>query len=138
MKLKVWAVAAGILVDSMGSLAIGILYLIVVLGTKYLNGEASQDTLSPMHLAIADGLGLTMSALGGFVAARLAEIDEVHHGAAAGFGSLVVWLLIDLSLQTGGPRSWHDILLSLAVVPLAAVGGYIALRVNAGTRPRLP
>ena len=138
MKLKVWAVAAGMLVDSMGSLAVGVLYLVVALGTQYLTGEAAPDTLSPIHLAVADALGLAMSALGGFVAGRLAEIDEVHHGAAAGFGSLVVWLLIDLSLQTEGPRSWHDILMSLAVVPLAALGGYIAQRVNAAKRPQLP
>lgn len=136
MNLKVWAVAVGMLVDSLGSLAVGVLYLFLVLGDQFLTGDVAQDKLSPIHLAIADALGLAMSALGGFVAGRLAETDEVHHGAATGFASLVVWLLVDLSLQVEGPRSWRDISLSLAVVPMAALGGYIAHRVNARrTRP---
>jgi putative membrane protein (TIGR04086 family) len=136
-KLKMWPLAAGIVVDSIGSLLVGVLYLSVVLGPKLASGEPPEDMLTPTHLAIADSLGLLLSALGGFVAGRLARIDEVHHGAATGFGSLVFVILLDWSLQTGGTHTWHDLLMSLAVVPVAALGGYIAARLNART-PRHP
>jgi putative membrane protein (TIGR04086 family) len=135
MKLKLWPVVAGILVDSLGSLAVGILYVSVVMGVQVAGDEVTEDALTPTHLVITDILGMTLSALGGFVAGRLAKIDEVHHGAAAGFGSLVVVLLLTWSVQADTTQSWHDVLLSLAVVPVAAMGGYAAARMNTRTAP---
>jgi putative membrane protein (TIGR04086 family) len=133
MKLKLWPVAAGMLVDSFGSLAVGLLYVSVVLGVQSVGGEVTEDAITPTHLVIIDVLGLTLSALGGFVAGRLAKSDEVHHGAAAGFASLVVMLLLTWSAQAAATQSWHDVLLSLAVVPVAALGGYAAARINTRT-----
>ena len=60
----------------------------------------------------------------------LAKIDEVNHGAATGFGSLMFSLLLAWSVPAEA-HSWRDLLVSLAVVPAAALGGYMAARLNA-------
>ncbi len=112
---------------------VGLIYLVAVLGVQFVRGELTDDALTPTHLIVTDVLGLLMSGLGGFVAGRLARIDEVQHGAATGFGSLVVWLLIESMLQTEGTQSWREVFLSLAVVPVAALGGYGAAHMNART-----
>lgn len=135
--LKPWPVLVGALVDLLGTIVVMGVYLSLVLGSKFFSGDLTEDVLTATQLAIGDGLGLLVSVVGGFVAGRLAMIDEVHHGAAAGFGSLVVSLLIGWNLPVEGAPSWRDVLLPLAVVPAAALGGYIAARLNART-PQQP
>lgn len=135
--LKPWPVLVGALVDLLGTIVVMGVYLSLVLGSKFFSGDLIEDVLTATQLAIGDGLGLLVSVVGGFVAGRLAMIDEVHHGAAAGFGSLVVSLLIGWNLPVEGAPSWRDVLLPLAVVPAAALGGYIAARLNART-PQQP
>jgi hypothetical protein len=132
-RLKPWPVLVGALVDLLGTLVLMLFYLSIVLGAQFSSGEVTEDALTPTQLAVGDGLGLLLSVLGGLVAGRLAKIDEVHHGAAAGFGSLVASLLIGWGSQIDGALSWRDVLLPLAVVPAAALGGYIAARLNAPT-----
>jgi hypothetical protein len=131
--LKPWPVLVGALVDLLGTLVVMLFYLSIVLGAQFSGGEATEDVLTPMQLAVGDGPGLLLSVVGGFVAGRLAKIDEVHHGAAAGFSSLVASLLIGWGSPVQGALSWRDVLLPLAVVPAAALGGYIAARLNART-----
>lgn len=128
--LKIWPLAAGIFVDVFGTLVVAVLYMTVVFGAQFTDGQVTEDMVTPTHQAIGDALGLLMSALGGFVAGRLARIDEVNHGAATGFGSLMFSLLLAWSVPADA-HSWRDVLVSLAVVPAAALGGYIAARLNA-------
>jgi hypothetical protein len=132
-RLKPWPVLVGALVDLLGTLVVMLFYLSIVLGAQFSSGEETEDALTPTQLIVGDGLGLLLSVLGGFVAGRLAKIDEVHHGAAAGFSSLVGSLLIGWGSPVDGALSWRDVLLPLAVVPAAALGGYIAARLNART-----
>jgi hypothetical protein len=132
-RLKPWPVLVGALVDLLGTLVVMLFYLSIVLGAQFSSGEVTEDALTPTQLIVGDGLGLLLSVLGGFVAGRLAKIDEVHHGAAAGFSSLVGSLLIGWGSPVDGALSWRDVLLPLAVVPAAALGGYIAARLNART-----
>jgi len=131
--LKPWPVLIGALVDLLGTVVVMLLYLSIVLGAQFSSGVVTEDALTPLQRAVGDGLGLLLSVVGGFVAGRLAKIDEVHHGAAAGFGSLVMSLLIGWGAPVEGAVSWRDVLLPLAVVPAAALGGYIAARLNART-----
>jgi hypothetical protein len=133
--LKPWPVLVGALVDLLGTLVVMLFYLSIVLGAQFSGGKATEDVLTPMQLAVGDGLGLLLSVVGGFVAGRLATIDEVHHCAAAGFSSLVLSLLIGWGSPVEGALSWRDVLLPLAVVPAAALGGYIAARLTARTTP---
>jgi hypothetical protein len=128
--LKIWPVAAGIVVDVCGTLVVAVLYMSVVFGPQFADGQVTEDMLTPTHQAIGAALGLMLSALGGFVAGRLAKIDEVNHGAATGFGSLMFSLLLAWSVPAEA-HSWRDLLVSLAVVPAAALGGYMAARLNA-------
>ena len=130
-RLKPWPVLVGALVDLLGTLVVMLFYLSIVLGAQFSSGEVTEDALTPTQLVVGDGLGLLLSVLGGFVAGRLAKIDEVHHGAAAGFSSLVGSLLIGWGSPVAGALSWRDVLLPLAVVPAAALGGYIAAGLNA-------
>jgi len=130
MNLKMWPVAAGILVDVFGTMVAAVLYVTLVLGVSLSEGQVTEDMLTPTHQAIVDALGLLLSVLGGFVAGRLAKVDEVNHGAAAGFGSLLFALLLAWGVPMDAP-SWRDLLMSLAVVPAAALGGYVAGRLNA-------
>lgn len=126
------------LADTIGTVVFGILYLSVVLGEKMSSGQPLEELLTPTQIAIADGLGLLFSGVGGLVAGRLARIEEVHHGAAAGFASLMVGIFMDLSLPAAGSRTWREVLVALAVVPMAALGGYVAARLNARKPPPLP
>lgn len=134
--LKPWPVLVGALIDLLGTVVVLLFYVSVVLGVQLSGGELTENALTPTQLAVADALGLLMSVLGGFLAGRLAKIDEVHHGAAAGFSSLVLSLLIGWGAPVEGALSWRDVLLPLAVVPAAALGGYVAARLNGRTTPR--
>jgi hypothetical protein len=129
-KLKIWPMAVGIFVDVFGTLVVAVLYMSIVFGARFADGQVTEDMLTPAHQAIGAALGLLLSVLGGFVAGRLAKIDEVNHGAATGFGSLMLSLLLAWSAPADA-HSWRDALVSLAVVPAAALGGYIAARLNA-------
>jgi hypothetical protein len=134
-RLKPWPVLVGALVDLLGTIVVVLLYMSIVLPAQFWSGDVPAEPLTPVHQAVGDGLGLLMSVLGGFLAGRLAKIDEVHHGAAAGFASLVLSLLLSWGLPADGALSWRDVVVSLTVVPAAALGGYIAARLNARIVP---
>lgn len=130
-RLKPWPVLVGVLVDLLGTIVVVLSYMSIVLPAEIWSGDVPGNALTPAQQSVADGLGLLMSVLGGFLAGRLAKIDEVHHGAAAGFGSLVLSLLLSSGVPAESAHSWRDVLVSVAVVPAAAVGGYMAARLNA-------
>lgn len=133
MKLKPWPVVAGILVDSLGSIAVGIVYFGAVLGAQIARGrEVTEQMLEP-HVSITAILGLLLTVVGGFVAGRLAKSDEVPHGIAVGVGSVLIWLLLDRVAPAEGSESIVETLSFFAVIPAAALGGYGAARMNRRT-----
>ena len=100
----------GILVDSLGSIAVGIVYFVAVIGIQIARGqEVSEQMLDP-HVSITAILGLLLTVAGGFVAGWLARTDEVRRAIAVGVGSVLIWFL--------------------AVIPAAALGGYVSARMN--------
>lgn len=128
--LKLWPVMAGILVDSFGSIALALVYVVVVLGVELAAGREITEQALDAHLDIAAALGLALTAAGGFVAGWLAKIDEVRHGIAVGVGSVVIWLLLEWAVPADGPQSIVETISFFAVIPAAAFGGVIAARVN--------
>src|SRR5688572_13784040 len=137
MKLKPWPVVAGILVDSLGSIAVAIVYVGAVLGAQIARGrEVTEQMLEP-HVSITAILGLLLTVAGGFVAGRLAKSDEVRHGIAVGVGSVLIWLLLDWAAPAEGAESIVETLSFFAVIPAAALGGYGAARMNRRTESQL-
>jgi putative membrane protein (TIGR04086 family) len=133
MKLKPWPVVAGILVDSLGSIAVGLVYFVAVLGAQIARGREVTDEIVDSHVSIVTILGLLLTAAGGFVAGRLAKTDEVRHGIAVGVGSVLIWLLLEWLAPAEGAESIVEAISFFAVIPAAALGGYGAARMNRRT-----
>jgi len=57
MKLKPWPVVAGILVDSLGSIAVGIVYFAAVLGAQIARGREVTDEIVDSHVSFVAILG---------------------------------------------------------------------------------
>jgi len=130
MKLKPWPVVAGILVDSLRSIAVGIVYFVAVIGIQIARGqEVSEQMLDP-HVSITAILGLLLTVAGGFVAGWLARTDEVRHAIAVGVGSVLIWLLFEWAVPADDPESIVETISFLAVIPAAALGGYVSARMN--------
>src|SRR5688572_8905687 len=97
-RLKPRPIVTGILVDSVGSLVLAILYFVVIFGIQIVRGASIADqalALSGSQLVVTEVLGLLLTAVGGFVAAHLAKIMYVHHGIAVGIGPLLLGLLLE-------------------------------------------
>ena len=132
-RLKVVPVIVGILVDSFGSIAVALVYFAAVLGVELARGgELTEQTLAP-HVPITAVFGLVLTGIGGFIAGRLAMTDEVYHGIAVGIGSVLIWLLLDWVSPSEAAWSLVETLSFIAVIPVAALGGYAAARMNRRT-----
>jgi len=119
LKLKAWPIVVGILIDTLGSIVVGVLYLIAVIG---ITGAAEPP------LIVADILGLFMTAIGGFVAARMARTQPIQHGAAVGAGAILVWLLVEWFSPTETLPGWDAVLSFVGIIPAGALGGYVAAK----------
>jgi hypothetical protein len=131
--LKLWPIVVGILIDIGGSIGASIAYFGAVAAVQAARGGAVDEgalTLGASEFSMLAIVGLLFTATGGFVAAQMAKIRHLQHGIAVGIGSLAVGLLGGLA---GGDAdadvpAWLNALSYLAVVPAAALGGYLAGR----------
>jgi hypothetical protein len=135
--LRVWPVVVGILVDTIGSLLVGVVYVIGIFGVQIAQGTPpSDEPLGTPHLIVAEIVGLCVTGVGGYVAARLGGTRHVHYGIAVGGGALVVWLLVELLVPADALPGWYDIASVLGVVPAGMLGGLIAAkRANQRVKP---
>jgi len=118
-----------VLVDTLGSFAVGVVYVLGVFGRQMAAGAPlSEESLSTPQLIVLEILGLLLTAVGGFVAARMARTRHVQHGMAVGGGCLVVWLLLELIGAGDSLPLWYNIVSFVSVVPAGALGGYAAGR----------
>jgi hypothetical protein len=109
--LKLWPIIAGVLIDSVGSIALGILYVLVIFGLQILRGAPlGDDPLTGPHLVVIQILGLLVTTLGGFAAAQMAKTLHVQHGIAVGIVALVVWLLVVWVSPSEGLPTWYEAL----------------------------
>jgi putative membrane protein (TIGR04086 family) len=135
-RVKPWPVVAGILVDVFGSVAVGVLYLLVIFGIQIIRGAPRQESLLTTHLLVLEVLGLLLTATGGFVAARLARISHTLHGVAVGVGALLVWQVVEWVSPPEGTTIGYEAVTFLGAIPAGALGGWLAGRTNQPLHPR--
>jgi len=137
--VKLRPVIAGVIVDYVATYVLGMVYLIVFYQKEFSKGgrtfeEAVEKALdqmlsSPEGLLALGIIGAVGTALGGYVAGRLAQAHEVKHGALVGLVSLILGVL--QTSVTGQPIPlpyWYELLAYIIAVPAGALGGYFARR----------
>ncbi len=150
--VQIRPIIIGAVVDYVATHVLIMLYLVVyymkdTLEKGGLHEEAIEKALKEM-LSSQEGLlalivvGALCTALGGYVAGRLAKAEEVKHGALVGAVSLILGVL-----QTGmaGEGSlvpyWYELLGYVLAIPAGALGGSFAqgrakLTISGSTKER--
>lgn len=129
-RLELRALVAGVAADWMGTLLTAGL-----LGAAFGVGPDTPDTrieellAAPEFLLSAALHGSFFTAVGGYVAARLATADRLRHAVVVGLLSLVLAALLATAPGDGPePAWWVDAIGYLLAVPSAATGGWLAAR----------
>ena len=128
--LSVKAVVIGSVVDMFGA-TLGIAIGLLLFGStvKALGGSDDQIKLyfqATTFRICAMVFGLSFSVLGGFVAARVAKARELLHGGATGMVRIAMSLLmLAISKEETHLPIWHSILIYVAVLPAALLGGHL-------------
>jgi hypothetical protein len=137
MNLKTWPIVVGILIGTLGTIGVGILYFIGIFGWQIARGTAPTDAaLSTPQLIVTEIIGLFLTTVGGFVAARMARTQHSRHGAAVGVGALLVWLLVEWFSASDALPVWYEAVSFVSVIPAGALGGYVAAqRANRPLQP---
>ena len=132
---SVTAILIGAMVDIGGSFAVGMM-IVVIEGVKLVAKGVPQEELTARlnadtgYLISAMVIGLFFSAVGGFVAAKLARRRELAHGAGAAALSLLFGLaMADSSVDV---LVW-DVLSYGLVLPAALLGAAIGRARNRRT-----
>jgi hypothetical protein len=124
--LKLWAITVGIAVDICGSIIIGIVAFIATADGESLAGPLDmQERFGTFGLALMLVVGIAQTGLGAFVAGRMARVHYVRHGLAVGLFGLVFGVLSGMGGNDGMPE-WYDPISYVAVLPVSALGGYLA------------
>ena len=124
--LKLWALAVGIAVDICGSIIIGIVAFIATSdGEEIVATIDMQQRFGTFGLALLLVVGLAQTGLGAFVAGRMARAHYVRHGLAVGVFGLVFGVLSGMGGNDGMPE-WYNPISYAAVLPVSALGGYLA------------
>lgn len=127
MKLKTWPIVAGVLVDVAASLVIGLVYAIALVVWQVVQGLGpDEEVFTGPHFTAMQVLGLLCTVLGGFVAARVANVLPVQYGLAVGVTIMVAGLILEMIAPEPQLSKWHVVLLYLCSVPAGALGGYLA------------
>jgi hypothetical protein len=136
-RVSVKAVLAGVVVDFVLSMLLGIL-VVFVWGLAASRGKpvaaGAQVPTDTRLLLIFLVIGLSALVLGAFVAARIAGRDHVLHGAVVGAISLAIGFLVGGS----GNPSWFRILAVVLGIPMAILGAVLARRTKGSLVGRTP
>lgn len=132
MRLRLWAVVIGVLVEAAGGIAIGVVIVTVLFLVQAQLGSTEME-LSTVALVLVELVMLVSAVIGGLVAARLASTHHVLHGLAVGIGACVMWLIIELVLWREQRLAWTSAVGLLGAVPAGALGGYLARRAERET-----
>ena len=117
------AVLVGIVVDFVGTLAVGFVAAVIAIATgPGLDGPPPQFDEPPVLAALLV-VGLALTSFGAFIAARMAGVEHIKHGLAVGVAMLLLGFLL---IPFGGMPLWYDVLSILLIVPAGWVGGYLA------------
>jgi hypothetical protein len=129
------AVLFGILAD-IGATFIAMMLLTTFLGTQVGDGTLSREEVmqiveramrEPPYLLLGGLLGLLATVLGGYVAARTAEVAPLLNAACVGVFDVVLGIFF-----IGGPPLWFSIIGLLLTLPAAIAGGVLCRRTGNG------
>jgi hypothetical protein len=124
------AIVAGFLIDVVGSVIGGTVLAVawgVLLGARGASGEdverffRESDTFIWASLAV----GLAFTALGAYVAARIANRVEYRFALTVGLCSLAFSELMLHALGSGDYPEWARLVGNLLVLPVAFLGGHV-------------
>ena len=124
-RIRIKAVVLGCLTDLSGSLAVGLVYGVVLgisMAVKGIPQEEIGTRLQGLIVLIPSffiGFGFTL--LGGFVAGRIAKHSESLHGGIVGAIGILLGFLF-----YGSFPLWYNIISFAGVVPAGMAGGYLA------------
>ncbi|MBI2359633.1 MAG: hypothetical protein HYV04_12165 [Deltaproteobacteria bacterium] len=135
--VKIRPIIAGAVVDYLATYVFTFLYLIFFFMKEPLEGggpsqEAFEKAVnemlsSPEALVALSLIGALCTALGGYVAARLARAEHIKHGALVGAVSLVIGALQMSAVEAGYSLPyWYEIVAYIVTIPAGALGGFFA------------
>jgi len=141
--LQIRPIIGGVVADYLATYVAMYAYIVIFVSRQlYERGELSDEAIrsfltSPEGLLIGFAIGSLCTVLGGFVAGRLAKNLEVKHGAFVGVGSALVSML-EQAMSEGPSHApqWYLLISYCASLPLGALGGYIAERLDSAAVPR--
>ena len=124
------ALVAGVAADWLGTLlTVGFLGVAFGVGPDTPDSRIQELLAAPEFIISATIHGSFFTALGGYVAARLAPADPLRHAVIVGVLSLVLAMLLATSPAEGPDAAWWvDGLGYLLAVPAAAAGGWLGAR----------
>lgn len=144
--VRIRPIVVGAVVDYVATNVLILLYLFVYymkdsLEKGGLPEEALEKALKEA-LASQEGLftfiviGALCTALGGYIAARLAKAEEIKHGALVGAVSLIIGILQTAMTGVESPvPDWFELLGYVLAIPAGALGGSFAQGKAMADRP---
>ncbi len=129
-RVELRALVAGVAADWLGTLlTAGLLGIAFGVGPDTPDSRIQELLAAPEFILSATLHGSFFTALGGYVAARLAPADPLRHAVIVGALSLVLGILLVTAPGEGPqPAWWVDALGFLLAVPAAAAGGWLGGR----------
>jgi putative membrane protein (TIGR04086 family) len=136
--VRIRPIVIGAVVDYLATYLLVTLYVVLYYAKEPLEkggpsegviDEALKEMLSSQEGVLAlIVIGAFCTALGGYVAARLAKSEEVKHGALVGAVSLVLGVVQTAMAGEGTlvPQG-YELLAYIIAIPAGALGGYFAL-----------
>lgn len=140
--IRIRAVVVGVIVDWLATLVMVTAYAWTFMreAIEEYGGfdKVPQHAYSQADLLAFGLIGALATALGGYVAGRIARRSQVRHGVVVAAASLFLGLALELAL--GGNVRLHgwDILFLVLMIPAGAFGGYVAYRLGKGVPPPAP
>ncbi len=131
------ALVAGVTADWLGTLlTAGLLGVAFGVGPDTPDVRIQELLAAPEFIISATVHGTFFTALGGYVAARLATAEPFRHAMIVGLLSLVLAALLATSPGEGPEAAWWvDALGYLLALPAAAAGGWLGARRQHEGRP---
>jgi hypothetical protein len=129
-KLRLKAVSVGLLIDILGSFAVGLLLSVVIGAIAVAGGDTSPLHLKELQasvlLKIIGLIGtIFFTGLGGYYAAKLSAPNGYSNSLAVGLISLSLGVILSI-VQPGITPQWKVIIGLILTVPAAMVGCHIA------------
>ena len=125
------AVLLGVTTDLFGTTVAGMVLVVLFSGMLVAQGRGPEE-IGPLllqsneYLFLSLAMGLSFTALGGYVAARVANRQEYKHALIVGVIVLVIGEVMVSSDPTGMPLSIR-IIGDLLVIPAALLGAHLRL-----------